>query len=322
MLTGMVYESGGGVYRVALDMDPAAGAVSGSGPGPRAAEVVEASLRGRLKLEARSGDKVVVGDRVRVVAAADGGFTIEEVLPRESELVRRGGGGGRRGKILAANVDRMLVVTAGENPAPRPALIDRLLVIGEANELECVLVINKLDLPGARERAEPLCELYRRAGYRVIETSSVEGEGLDELAEVLCSGISVLAGPSGAGKSSLLNALEPGLGLRIGELSRKRGTGRHTTVRSRLIPLACGGLVADTPGFADAGVWKLRPEALGDCFPEFRPRLDACRFRGCSHLHEPDCAIKAGVEEGTIASSRYESYRALFAEASEDARPG
>lgn len=294
---GTVYETGGGVYRVALD---------GGG-------IVHASLRGRLKLQERTGDQVVVGDRVRVAREGQDAFAIDEVLPRKGELVRRSGAGGRRVRVVAANVDRMLVVVAAANPEPRATLIDRLLVLGEASGLECFLMINKVDLPEA-SKARALGELYRGVGYPAFETSCALGLGLDAVQAVLGSGTTVLVGPSGAGKSSLLNALQPDLGLRTGELSRKRGTGRHTTVGSRLIPLRSGGLVADTPGFADAGIWNVSAEEMGDCFPEFRPFLGGCRFRGCSHLHEPDCAVRGALEEGKIAASRYESYVATYQE--------
>lgn len=298
MLTGTVRQSGGGVYEVTLDDG----------------RVLETSLRGRLKLEDRTGSRVVIGDRVRVAEGADGSATIEEVLERRSELARRGVGG-RGAKILVANVDRLVIVVSALKPEARVNLIDRLLVIGEVNDLEPVLVINKLDLEGAAERAESLAELYRGIGYRVIETSAVSGLGLEDLREILSSGTSALVGPSGAGKSSLLNALEPGLNLRIGAVSKRRGRGRHTTVSSRLIPLPFGGLVADTPGFSDVGVWGVEQEALDRCFPEFEGARGECSFRNCTHVHEPDCGVRAKLEEGGIEPERYESYRALMEEA-------
>jgi ribosome biogenesis GTPase len=293
---GRVYGSEGGVYRVCLE----------------SGEEVEATLRGRLKRQARTGDKVVVGDRVEIFRDPDGTATIEDVHPRETEVVRRGPGG-RRPKVVAANVHRLVIVMAVARPEPRQALIDRLLIIGEANGLEPVLVLNKLDL---REISDPpgiaaLLELYRELGYRVLATSVKDGRGLDLLREVLCHGTSALVGPSGVGKSSLLNAIQPGLGLRIGELSQKRGGGRHTTVSGRLIPLACGGLVADTPGFSDAGVWGVEPRELERCFPDFAPYRDACRFRECTHLHEPGCRVREALEEGWIDPVRFASYRAL-----------
>jgi ribosome biogenesis GTPase len=213
-------------------------------------------------------------------------------------------------------------------PEPRQALIDRLLVVGEANHLEVVLVLNKTDLLGGvvpdREGASVdegslprlhLSALYRAIGYEVLETSAVTGEGLDALQDMLARGTSVLAGPSGVGKSSLLNAIEPELGLRTGELSHRRGHGKHTTVSARLIALECGGFVADTPGFSDVGVWGIEPRELESCFPEFARFREECRFRGCAHINEPDCRVQGALAEGDIHKGRFESYLGLVQEA-------
>lgn len=312
-MKGTVHGSGGGVYRVCLD--------SGA--------ILDASLRGRLKQEARTGDRVVIGDRVELVLAPDGSSTIENVRPRRSEVVRKGPGG-RRPKVIAANVDRLVVVSSVMRPEPGQFLLDRLLVIGEANHLDSVLVMNKCDLIpevaadgptplGEKVESGPsfreLVRVYRGIGYPVLETSAVTGRGLRELKAILCSGTSALVGPSGVGKSSLLNAIQPGLGLRIGELSHKKGRGRHTTVSARLIPLECGGLVADTPGFSDAGVWGVEQRELEECFPDFHPFRQECRFRGCTHLHEPECGVQAALERNEIEARRFESYRALVQEA-------
>jgi ribosome biogenesis GTPase len=312
--SGCVFGSGGGVYRVRLD--------SGT--------EVDASLRGRLKRQSRTGDQVVIGDRVGVSSGADGSCTIEEVEPRNTEIVRAGPGG-RKPKVVAANVDRLLVVAAAARPEPRQTLLDRLLVLGEANDLAPILVMNKTDLvPGWMGRARGdldeesnavrsvrrLLDLYRTVGYRVLETSTVSGEGLEELSRLLCTGTSALLGPSGAGKSSLLNAIDEGLNLRTGELSHRRGHGRHTTVSARLIPLDCGGLVADTPGFSDVGVWGVAPREVEGCFPEFHPAREECRFRSCTHLHEPGCAVQEALSRGEVDPIRFESYRVLAEEAS------
>lgn len=302
LIQGTVRRTGGGEYRVSLEDG----------------RMVEATLRGRLKLEDRTGDQVVVGDRVEVARSEEGAFTIEGVQARRGELVRRGRGG-RRPKVLAANVDRMIVVVAARDPEPRTDHIDRLLAVGEASRLACVLVVNKLDLEGAEEVAGELEELYGSVGYPVIRTSALTGAGVDRLAEHLCEGTSVLTGPSGAGKSSLLNALEPGLRLRVGELSRKRPSGRHTTVRARLLRLECGGDVADTPGFSDVGLWGVAPEDLDRCFPELEALREACRFRGCTHTHEPECAVLAALKSGQIRPSRYETYGRLLQETREAA---
>jgi ribosome biogenesis GTPase len=298
-----VHATGGGVYVVALEDG----------------RQVEASLRGRLKRQVRTGDRVVVGDRVEVAEDESGGWTIEEVHPRRTQVVRRSGPAGRA-KVIAANVDRVLVVIAAGAPAPRQEVVDRLVVLAEADGIEAVLVINKIDLPDAASVAGPLAATYRAVGYEVVEVSARSGEGLDALRSMLCRGTCALVGPSGAGKSSLLNAIEPSLGLRTGALSRRLERGRHTTVSARLIPLSCGGRVADTPGIGEAGVWGVALEDLDGCFPEMAARRDACHFRGCSHVHEPGCAVREALDAGEIDRGRYDSYLVLREEAAERRR--
>jgi ribosome biogenesis GTPase len=193
--------------------------------------------------------------------------------------------------------------------------VDRLLVIAEASRVHPILVVNKVDLEGGRETAVSLARLYEPIGYRVLPMSAVTGEGMDAVAAEICHGVSALMGPSGAGKSSILNCLHPELALRTGDLSRKTGRGRHTTVSARLIPLECGGVVADTPGFGDVGLWGVAVSEVAHCFPEIAPLEAACRFRGCAHLTEPDCAVTAAVRDGSVAESRYRSYVTLREEA-------
>ena len=274
---------------------------------------VEASLRGRLKRQQRTGSRVVIGDIVTLGMSGDA-WTIESVEERSTELVRRGPGG-RVPKLLAANLDKAFMVVAAKNPDVTVELIDRLLVLGEASGMQAILVINKLDALGAPDVEARFAPMYRTIGYEVLPVSAETGEGLELLGRRMCEGISTLIGPSGVGKSSLLNAIDPELALRTGELSRKTRSGRHTTVSSRVIPLACGGLVADTPGFGDVGLWGVAPEEVARCFPEFADPCERCRFRGCTHVHEPDCGVRAALEAGGIFDSRYRSYLTARAEA-------
>lgn len=298
---GLVRTAGGGVYEVELHQGG----------------VVEASLRGRLKLEQRTGDAVVVGDVVEVARQEDGGHTIEAVGPRRTELARRAPGKGRqRAKVLVANVDQLVAVFAVTRPAPRLRLVDRFLVLAESSGLEAVVVANKVDLAASAEAAAALRELesYEALGYPVLRVSVKTGEGMEALRERVCGRTSVFSGPSGVGKSTLLNTLQPGLALRTAEVSEAVGKGRHTTVAARLIPLDCGGYVADTPGLRELGLWGVEPGELDLCFPEFRPYLDDCRFgRSCTHTHEPDCAVAAAAATADIPPARLESYRALLA---------
>jgi ribosome biogenesis GTPase / thiamine phosphate phosphatase len=294
---GLVRAAVGGVYEVELHQGG----------------VVEAVLRGRLKQEVRTGDAVVVGDRVDVRQHEDGSQTIERVHPRETELARQAPGrGGQRAKVMVANVQQLMAVFARARPEPRLRMLDRFLVLAESTGLDAVVVANKTDLAGPEGRE--VFRVYEEAGYPVLHTSASTGEGVDRLKERLRGRITVLVGPSGAGKSSLLNAVQPGLRLRTGEVSVAVGKGRHTTVSARLIPLECGGYVADTPGLRELGLWGVDSSELDLYFPEFRDHLDDCHFgRSCTHTHEPDCAVRAAVSAGAIPAARFQSYEALLA---------
>ncbi|HEU4565985.1 MAG TPA: ribosome small subunit-dependent GTPase A [Gemmatimonadaceae bacterium] len=283
----------------------------------------EAALRGRLK---QGGEvlKLAVGDEVLVERdERTGAWTIIEILPRRSKLARRAPGGGFGERIVAANVDQVVVVFAAAAPEPHPRMIDRFLVIAAANDLPAHIVINKVDLASEPEVHARFSD-YARAGYPLHLTSVKRGLGLDELRAALLPDdgarrVSALSGPSGVGKSSLLNALFPGLDLRVGEISRSVMKGRHTTVGADLHPLAGGAYVMDTPGLREVGVWGLPAEELDRSFLEFRPHLGECRFGDCAHRAEPGCAVRAAVEAGDISAARYESYLKLRAELEENA---
>jgi ribosome biogenesis GTPase / thiamine phosphate phosphatase len=293
MVTGTVLEREGSTYRVLT-----------------AEGEVRAVLRGKMK---RDMPKVVVGDRVRLdVEGEHGMLGIAGVEERTSLLARRVPEG-RGLRPVAANVDQVLVVTATRNPDPIPQLVDRLLVVAEANQISAAVILNKIDLdPG-----DALADRFRRAGYEVLPTSVKTGEGVEALRKRLAGRESVITGPSGAGKSSILNALEPGRLLRVGAVSAKAQRGTHTTVAAVMVPLSNGGYLVDTPGFSEVGLWGLAPRELADCFPEFRPLVDHCKYADCSHTHEPGCAIMAAASTGAISADRHESYRALLAELQE-----
>ncbi len=295
---GRVLEAIGGTYRIAL--------ASGL--------ELEAVLRGRLRKGRKPEERVVAGDEVELASTEGGTWVIEGVRPRRSQLVRGGGGSGYIPKVIAANIDRLLVVSAAVDPSPNPEYIDRLLVISEAGGIQPVVVINKCD--SAEVPVPEWVSIYRDLGYLVLLVSALTGVGIDDFRDQVCSGISTLVGPSGAGKSSLLNCVEPQLKLRTSELSGKGRRGRHTTVSCRLIPLVCGGAVADTPGFSEAGLWGLDAETLGSHFPEIYEKEPECRFRGCSHRQEPDCAVQAALETGQMDQGRYRSYLRFYEELS------
>jgi ribosome biogenesis GTPase len=280
----------------------------------------DVSLRGRLKQSDRF-DKLAVGDDVDVAEDERGGaWSIIGIHPRRTQLARRAPGGGHGERIVVANVDQVVIVFAIAKPEPHVRMIDRFLVIAEGNDLQARLVLNKVDLATASAEVDGLAVNYERAGYPVHRTSVKHQLGLDALRAVLVNRVSVLSGPSGVGKSSLINALYPGLNLRVGEISESVNKGRHTTVGAVLVPLPGGGYVVDTPGLREVGMWGLPSESLDQCFPEFRPMLGECRFQDCRHLSEPGCAVRAGVEGGTISAARHESYAKLLAELTETER--
>lgn len=300
MASAIVLSASGGVYDVELE--------DGT--------VAEASLRGRLKLQQRTGDRITAGDVVQVATQSDNSLTIESVDPRTSELARRAPGGhGRKAKVIVANIDRVVIVFAAADPEPNRRMLDRFLVLAEANRLGALIVLNKIDRVDA-DVADGFLAPYELAGYETLRTSVKTGAGVDELGKRICGARSVITGPSGVGKSSLLNAVQPNLGLRIGEVSTAVHKGQHTTVSARLIPLECGGYIADTPGLRELGLWGIDAEELPDCFPEFAELIGTCRFaRSCSHTHEPGCAIRDAVEAGAIDAGRFGSYLTLRDEA-------
>ncbi len=283
-------------------------------------EQVDASLAGRLKQEERDRRKLAVGDHVTLTPDEQGiQWRIEAIEERRSVLSRREPGGRHGERVLAANVDQVLVVFAFVKPEPHAAMIDRFLVICEANDLKAHLVLNKIDLATSTSMVESLAAPYEAAGYPVHRTSVKRGDGLEEMRRELHGRVTAVTGPSGAGKSSLLNALHPGLGLRTQEISESVNKGRHTTVGSRLIPLPDGddGYLVDTPGLREVGMWGLPSTSLDQCFPEFKPFLGECKFQDCQHISEPGCAIRAALGVGTVKPSRYESYLKLRTEISE-----
>jgi ribosome biogenesis GTPase len=274
---------------------------------------VVASIRGRLK---QGRDRVVVGDRVRVAVHHDGSHTIERARERHTVLRRRSPGRVRGVRVIAANLDRVIVMGAVLEPAWDPHLMDRFLAVAEANELPVVLVINKCDLCAD---AAPLAAPYERAGYRIELISVKTGTGVDRMRELLGGQVSLLTGPTGVGKSSLLNAVEPGLRLRTAVASRRGG--RHTTVAAEMHRVGGSGFVVDTPGLRDIGLWGLEPPDVARAFPEFAPFAARCRFDNCRHAGEPGCGVGEAADRDEISWSRLDSYRRLLDEARLAARP-
>lgn len=265
-------------------------------------------LRGRLKKNRFEGDIVALGDHVTITLLPDGSGMIEEVEPRERELARMAPTPrGEYRQILLSNPDQVVMVFACANPEPRLRMLDRFLVICEKQGIPATIVANKVDLVG-QDAAQQIFGLYPPLGYPVIYTSVAQRQGLDELHDLLVGKISGLAGPSGVGKSSLLNAIQPNLGLAVRAVSEATSKGRHTTVGREMFPLDEGGFVADLPGLKALALWDTEPEELDGYFPELRELVWQCQYNNCTHRVEPGCAVKQAVAEGRVHPSRYESY--------------
>ncbi|MEM8607947.1 MAG: ribosome small subunit-dependent GTPase A [Myxococcota bacterium] len=267
---------------------------------------VQCRMRGRLKQGPKRTDLCVIGDHVIVEETPDA-WAVSEVLPRSTRFSRRQPGrGAPKEDVVVANLDQLLITFSYGEPLFNPRLLDRFLVIAEHQGVDPVIVMNKADLAGPKDRDwQPV---YDDIGYRTLTVSAEREEGLAALEETLADKISVFVGPSGVGKSSLLNGLLPNLELEVATVSAHHGKGRHTTRVASLYPLSSGGFLADTPGIRELGAWALPHDALDRCFPEFAPYRSKCAFRGCSHTHEPGCAVLEAVERGEIDANRYDSY--------------
>ena len=277
-----------------------------TGQGP-----VVCQLRGKLKQGRATGDIAALGDKVWIRVLEDKSGVIEEVEERKQAIVRLDPRPqGIYQQVLLANADQAVFVFACANPNPKLRMLDRFLVITEKQKIPAVIVANKTDLV---ENAKELFGLYQPLGYRMIYTSTKTGAGIDELHDTLKNKISALAGPSGVGKSSLLNQIQPGLGLAVNEISKVMNKGRHTTVTRQMFPLVDGGYVADTPGWKSLALWDTEAVEMEAYFPELRDLVQNCQFSDCSHTHEPNCAVLAAVKDGRVHPERFDSFLRLRA---------
>ncbi len=271
-------------------------------------------LRGRLKQRQQGttfGDIAAIGDQVQITSQPDGTGSIELVEPRKQALIRMAPTPrGEYQQILLANADQVLLVFACAQPEPRLRMLDRFLVICEKESIPAVIVANKVDLVGL-EQAQAAFSAYPPLGYPVIFSSVKQGIGIEEVRKQLAGKISGLAGPSGVGKSSLLNTIQPELGLAVREVSETTSKGKHTTNARAMFALNDGGFVADLPGLRSVGLWDTQPEELDGYFPELRTLVSECQFSDCTHSNEPGCAVRAAVESGQVHPERYGSYLRL-----------
>ena len=259
----------------------------------------------------KDGVKPLVGDdaEIEILNQKDMEGNIIRILPRKNDLIRP----------AVANIDQALVVFAVTRPKPHLNLLDRFLVMMESRDIPVILCFNKTDIAKDPEIAQ-LREIYEGCGYPLVFTSAKEESHIDELKEILKGKTTAIAGPSGVGKSSIINLLQSEVEMETGSISRKIERGRHTTRHSELLVLGEDSYIMDTPGFSSLYISDIDQESLKYCFPEFAPYEGHCRFNGCSHIHEPDCAVKRALEEGKIHKTRYENYLALYQELQERKR--
>lgn len=279
---------------------------------------LKTTVRGILtEIETGFINPVAVGDQVLMAEDGASGWVIKEVLPRKTILARPDPFLAPKQQVIAANVDLLLIVSAWRDPLIWLELIDRYLVVAERSGIEPIVCINKVDLMTDERDFEATAKPYYDLGHRVLRTSATEGVGVDELREALRDHTTAVVGLSGTGKSSLLSAVQPELKLRTKEVSEFNRQGQHTTTQSILLKLDVGGYVADTPGIKEFGLGGLTRIELQDYFPEILAHAPGCRFNNCSHVIEPDCAVRAAEESGIISESRAHSYRLIWEELAE-----
>ncbi len=281
-----------------------------------------AVLRGKIRLKGSSvTNPVAVGDRV--VYEADSDMPAQEnpavilsVEPRKNYVIRKSANLSRQAHIIAANVDQAFIVATLDFPEVKLPFLDRILLTCEVYNVHPVIVLNKIDLfrDTCKEQIDAFRHIYGSAGYEVMEVSALTGEGTDLLREKCDGAVSLFSGVSGVGKSSLIKALDPSLDLRIGEISEAHLQGRHTTTFYEMYRLASGGFIIDTPGIRGFGLVDIAPEEIALYFPEMLRVSEHCRFSPCTHTHEPGCAVKAAVEDGSISYERYSSYLGMLEE--------
>ncbi|MCC7138693.1 MAG: ribosome small subunit-dependent GTPase A [Planctomycetes bacterium] len=269
------------------------------------------AVRGRVHLEGASTSTttVAVGDRVHVRLGDDGRGRVEEVLRRRSVLARPDPHHERRQHVLAANLDQVVVVTAARDPDFAPGFVDRVLAVAEWSRLDAVVVVNKMDLVAA---PPPELEVYRALGYGVVTASAARGDGVAALTAALVGRVSAVTGHSGVGKSSLLNAVQPGLALKVGAVNEVSRRGRQTTTAAVYVPLEAGGAVVDTPGIREFGLFNVPRREVPWLFRDLRAVAPRCRFPDCLHRGEPGCAVPAAVAAGEVTAWRHASYLRLL----------
>ena len=303
-MQGRVIKSTGSWYQVKMD--------NGA--------VISCRIKGKLRLiERRTTTPVNIGDLV-MVNIEEGDATIQEVLPRSNYIIRQSTHNRTAEHIIAANLDQAIIMATIAMPRTSTGFIDRFLVTATAYHIPCIVLFNKTDLynESEQEQVAQLANIYRQAGFMVVATSAEKNTGVDEVRSLLQGKISLLAGHSGVGKSTLINKIDSKLQLKTAEVAAYNQKGKHTTTFAEMFELPFGGFIIDTPGIKEFGVLDFEAAEVAQYFPEMEKRMHDCRFNNCLHINEPGCAVKAALEDGDIAMSRYENYLSIIQELNTD----
>ena len=284
--------------------------------------LIESRIKGNLRLKGiRSTNPIAVGDNVEIVETKEDNAIgsqvvglIHKIEPRKNYIIRKSPNLSKESHIIAANIDQAFLIVTIQFPVTTTTFIDRFLVSAEAYRIPCHLIFNKTDLytDDQLNTMNMLIEIYQSAGYKCLQISAKENIGIDELEKMMTNKINVFSGHSGVGKSTIINLLQSNIVLKTGNISDAHFSGKHTTTNSEMFELDFGGFIIDTPGIKGFGVLEMEKEEISHYFPEIFKLLNECQYYNCTHTHEPNCAVKKSVEEGKIATSRYNSYLGLL----------
>jgi ribosome biogenesis GTPase len=311
-MKGLVLKSTGSHYKVMLIDEIENSAL----PNYDETKVIDAVLRGKLRLkQIKSTNPIVVGDRVKLIQT-ENGWAIDAILPRKNYIIRKATNQSKQTHIIAANIDLACVIASIAVPMTSTGFIDRFLVTAEAYSIPAAVVFHKIDLiedqPDAMGYQQELADIYKSIGYKVLLTSLKYPESLQSLKYLIANKITLLSGHSGVGKSSIINAIQPHLNLKVGQVSFKHLKGKHTTTYAQLLPLDFGGFIIDTPGIKEFGLVNMDKYEVSHYFPEMRKYLGQCKFNNCLHINEPGCKVLQALESGEITQSRYKSYLSIL----------
>lgn len=278
-------------------------------------EILECVLKGKIRLDGRkTTNPVAVGDVVEVEADENGDYVISAIQPRKNYIIRKSINLSKQAQILASNLDQAILVVTMVAPRTSLGFIDRFLITAEAYSVPAILVFNKSDMMDEELLGlqQEISSIYEKIGYKCIVISSTEKKNLEEVKQLLKDKTTLVSGHSGVGKSTFINAIEPSLDLKTGDISAVHLKGMHTTTFAELHPLSFGGFIIDTPGIKELGLVEMKKEEVGHYFPEIRERMNDCKFNNCLHVNEPGCAVKKALDAGEISEERYYSYLGIL----------